>query len=698
MLMEECIEQNPKLFEKKYGDILLPTRMVDKGEKLTVRVEVFESDNAAFAITHNCFSPEAMTESIPLHLRPENGIFVDEIEIEFSQAGNTRLELWCGSKEVHGHYANGKPAISYRDGGRILRQVAVLEEGYTAIIPWIGTNFPVVDTELHKHDLPGDYWMNIDLSDQWEEDQVQNLAKIVQGVHRYGDRVAVMVSANDLAPGFEGSSVFELSREEQTKGFAELCRLLRKMGIDTPELFACYTPDGVTIDILEKMGIKGLTSLCVWQNWKDGGENGWKINHTGAPNQPYFPAADDFRKNGEKRKLMCFSMGNASCNRNYGIMAYDGCPSNASMGQRYLENRVEHFHIQRFYDALDAFLLSAKNNKELTTLTVAIESFRGFADWNAINEIALRYIVRKAAKEKIVFVSAADVSDYHRRKDLPMQKTFFFQPDTYFGLGMESMPGHIPDRIEADHPEYLAVIKRGSLRPMFFFDYSEDWASENFIESGRNQFGLTNPDVVDPSEWQPKQVETRDVRFSQKWEGDTLVLSADCDTPKKRMVTGVFDLPFTGTVTFRVDKEDAVVTKISDSRGRNLHLFIDMGTLQAGKNEIRIQILGIRCQPEQYVFEFGQMGTMKFHDHFYLRSLDRERGISVRMKAPEGASLLFNDGTRKSPENGVFSFTVNTDWFDEGPILYGMTEQQLQAAEISTEDAGETKSLREIPG
>ena len=53
--------------------------------------------------------------------------------------------------------------------------------------------------------------------------------------------------------------------------------------------------------------MKALTSLCAWQNWQDGG---WKINHCGVSNQPYYPADDDFRRAGKERDLMCFTMGN----------------------------------------------------------------------------------------------------------------------------------------------------------------------------------------------------------------------------------------------------------------------------------------------------------------------------------------------------------------------------------------------------
>ena len=60
--------------------------------------------------------------------------------MEFSIPGNTRIEFW-------------------NDCCKTVRQVAVLDEGYLAVIPWIGDNKPYLDEELHRFDLPGDYWM-----------------------------------------------------------------------------------------------------------------------------------------------------------------------------------------------------------------------------------------------------------------------------------------------------------------------------------------------------------------------------------------------------------------------------------------------------------------------------------------------------------------------------------------------------------
>ena len=147
----------------------------------------------------------------------------------------------------------------------------------------------------------------------------------------------------------------------------------------------------------------------------------WKINHCGVANQPYYPSTDDFRRAGKQRDIMCFTMGNASCNRNYSIMVLDGCPTNIVPGERYLANRVVNQQMQRFYDTFDGYINDSQNNNSLLTVTIALESFSGKMDWNATNEAAIRYMVKKAASEKIIFTSAADIADYHRKNNLDMQ-------------------------------------------------------------------------------------------------------------------------------------------------------------------------------------------------------------------------------------------------------------------------------------
>lgn len=638
------------------GELKLSQRLVDRGEEVRVEAVSFGSTNAALTVTHNCMAPDAVPEPVALDWERQGGDFRAQLALKCDIPGNTRLELWV-------------------NGERIVRQVAVLDRDYLAVIPWVGANVPFLDEELHRFDLPGDYWVYNTCIRQDPKQALEEYAPYARNRRRYGDRPACLVNGTTLIPRSETDSLFELDRETQQRGFAQLARQMKLLGCGDMELIASYTPDAVAMDILEKMGVKGLTSLCAWQNWRDGG---WKINHCGVANQPYYPADDDFRRSAQPRQLMCFTMGNTSCVRNYSIMTLEGCPTNVSPGQRYKENRVVHQSIQRFYDTFDGYLADKANNAELMTVTVALESFRGFMDWNAANEMAIRYMVKKAGREKIVFTSAADISDYHRRKGLSMQEALFFQPDYYYGFGHGTMPGRVGDRIEADTRDYLAVVRRGSLLPLYFYDYTEPWDSQSFEETERNEFGQIDPDEHKPSECVPAQVYTEDMTLDYALEGDTLRIFVESQTEKKRMVTAVFDLPFGPDLMVVLDKADAAARKVTDRWTGNTHLFLDLGSLSAGKTVITAKISGTCREPVAAECVKDGFAAMWFGDHAYLRSFDRESAIRVELNAPEGAYVLRNDGSKLFPEGGRLRFAVNSAWYDEAPILYGYPRAEFE--------------------
>ena len=673
--LEDYLKEHPDALPQKQGELILPARMVDCGTKMTVRLLCYHTEvfaprmqpNASLIITHNCHAPDAKSETYPLAFRPEGDVYVQDIEITFSVPGNTKIE----------YYVNGQ---------KLMRTVAVIAPGYMAVIPWVGLNEPFVDEALHKYDIAGDYWMYHCAIKGTPEDIVSRFRPFLEGRNKYGDRTACFFNGRTFVPNAKNDNLYDLDPKIQERGIRQLDRQMRLLGYDGMELAASYTPDSVAIDILEEIGVKGLTSLCAWQNWRDGD---WQINHCGVSNQPYYPAHDDFRKAGKQRKIMCFTMGNATCNRNYSIFALDGCPSNVVPEHRYRSDcRIIHHSIQRFYDTFDGYLADAKNNDSLLTITVAIESFRGFMDWQAVNDLALQYMVRRAATEKIVFTSAADVSDYHKQHALNLQPAYFFQPDYYYGYHDLELPGRVDDRIEVDTPEYLAVIRRGQGLPMYFYDYTVPWKDSNFGDGNRSFWGGVNPDTHDPSESAPTQVDRSDMTIQSYINADRVIIRIHSETAKKRMVTGVFDLPFESDCTVTADKADVKVKKLLDRWTQNTHLFVDLGSVEAGDSTVVLSVTGTPRVPISAELIRKPLAAMWFGDHAYLRSLTRDSAIRVRMEAPEGAYAQYIDGTRAYAGNGMLTFTLNSQWEDEAPILmcYSKScfERALETAEVQT--------------
>ena len=658
--LEKYIAAHPDVIPSHGGEILIPEKLVHCGDELTIRLVSYGSYNAALTVTHNCFAPESEPEQIPLNFAQRGENFFAEVKLRFLIPGNTRIEYWVNSE-------------------RLVRQIAVLDTGYMAVIPWVGANTPYLDEELHRFDLPGDYWVPDPSLCANPEEAVRRFEPYIRNARRYGDRIACLLNARTLVPSVESDSLFELPRDVQEKGIGQIKRQMELLGFESMELVASYTPNSDTIDILEKMGVKALTSLCAWQNWQD---HGWKINHCGVANQPYYPGNDDFRRAGKQRDIMCFTMGNASCNRNYSIMVLDGCPTNIVPGERYLANRVVNQQMQRFYDTFDGYINDSKNNDSLLTVTIALESFAGKMDWNATNEAAIRYMVKKAASEKIVFTSAADVADYHRKNSLNMQSAYFFQPDYYYGYHNGTMPGRIDDRLEADTCDYLAVIRRSSMLPMYFYDYTVSWDSCLFEDTERNEFGLIDPDEHKPSECFPKQVFTEDMRVSSAYTENGFTITIESETYKKRMVTGMFDIPYTWDFVVSFDKLDATAKKIYDDRTGNTHLFIDLGVIQPGTTVVTAEICGDPRLPENPELIKDGFAAMYFGDHAYLRSTDKESAIHVEMPAPQGAFLRLISGKKIKVVNGKLSFDINACWENESAILYGY-EKALLAENLS---------------
>lgn len=672
---ETYAKEHPELLYTKHADLFLPTRLVDVGDEITVSIRTYGEPNAAFAVTHDAFRKNAETISLPLHFEKiSEGVYECKLPIRFDTAGNSRLELWA-------------------NGDKLTRNVAVLSEGYTAVIPWMGAYFPFPDEELHRYGIAGDYWA-CGLSFYAPEETLKRAYDYVRCAHRYGDRAAkVYNSARDAIPEDEGCNFFELDHESKLRAFHQYDRFRKIIGLPEVELAASYTADGDTLVAMEECGIKAMTSLCLWQNWQDGG---WLINHWGAANQPYHPAHEDYRRNGKTRDIMCFTMGNSSDVRNYSIMAMDSCPTLTVPGERYFNHRVEHFHIQRFYDAFDQYLIDAKNSRELLTVTLCIEAFRGSSDWNAANEMALRYVTDKAQEEKIVFTSAADVADYHKRKKLSMQKAYFCQPDFYYGYHNGELPGRVPDRIEVNTPEYLAVIHKGNPLPAFFYDYTEPWEEIPFDDSGRNVFGLVNPDTNDTSLYAPPQPSRRGLSIRHEYKKDCLIFYIESEKDVRRTVTGVFDIPYAEGVSAQADKKDAALQTVKDAFTGNLHLFVDLGAISAGATTVTVKLNGTPREPVAPELKKGLFAAMWFGDHAYLRSLDLKRGLTVSLGAPNGAYVLRQDGERIYPQNGTLTFTVNNAWNDEAPILFGYEKDAFEKAlkDALIEENGESKTSR----
>ena len=680
----DYLEKHPEERLERPLEIVLERRMVRVGDSLRVSVVSRCEKTPSIYVTHNYLSEDSCArEMLPVEFIKNNEVWVGEFTLPFLKAGNTLIEAITGDI-------------------RIVRNVAVYDKGYLVVTPWIGSNIPNVDEELHKYDIPGDYWLYAQpLYDPPEIflDMARDLRKMS---YIYGDRIVPMINANWLMCGTSEGNLFELPSECQRNGFESTLKIMDLLGCDRTELIASYTFGNDTIGILKELGIKAVTSLCVWQNWQD---SDWKINHWGAPNIPYYPSRDDFRRAVYKGDLMAFSMCTSSSVRNYSIYTQDGCPTLVCPGQRYTRQAAQHYSIQRFYDTFEGYLQDARNNDTPTYVTIAIEDFLGRDDWRKANNRALDYMAARAKTERIIFASAADITDFYAAEFEGMQPTAYFQPDFYCGYRIGAKPAVLPDRIEIDDPRYMAMFRKGETLPQFWYDYTHEWDAALFDDVERNQYGLYNPDEIDVSTLSPKQMDRRGVSAETacRVDGDTLTVTCIVNTPKPLALlpVAVYDIPLSDC---RQINSDINVHKVADMYRNTTHLVAELTDVQAGRQVFELKFKGIPTKTEERIFclqdalcireaeapktdRNGVLQPGSKEPHCYLWSADGARVVRIILDGAQlqGARLLTNGGEYSEAPCGQWTIAVNQKWQNESPILFGVTAAELKGAVISVE-------------
>ena len=242
------------------------------------------------------------------------------------------------------------------------------------------------------------------------------------------------------------------------------------------------------------------------------------------------------------------------------------------------------------------------------------------------------------------------------------------------------------EKIEAVTDKSLAVVRRGYDLPMYFYDYEKPWESITFEDADRNEFGLINPDTNKPSDCLPKQIYTEDMTLKTEISGNIIRITANCETPKEKMVSGIFDIPFEKDFQISCNKADVKTKKVTDTWTDNTHLFVDLGALPSGKTEIELMISGTPREIKNAESVNGLFAAMWFGNHAYMRCTDKETAIKVSITAPDSAYILLINGETIHSKNGELNFNINEKWLNEAPQLFGYSkadfEEALKSAKI----------------
>lgn len=575
------------------------------------------------------------------------------------------------------------------NGERLVRVFGVVEPGYTVCTLWLGTNLPAIDQEIHKYDLPGEYWVGDWWSpfDKTPEQVLKYLKQLAGFRHTHGDVLVPFVNAQWILPGIPNFNIFDLDAKIQTDGFMMVREFMDILELGPLELVGSYTMGHDTPAAVSRAGIKGLTSLCVWQNWLDGcDENCWKINHWGAPIVPYYMADDDFRKVASGKGVIGFNMGTATSVRNYSVFCLEGCPTNVIPKRRYTSDGVIPANIHRFCYAVESWLHDAGNNSEPLFVTVALENFGGREEWRKANELAVDYLVQQAGEKKLLFATSADVASYYLKNYDVQPEHIFYQPDVYCGLRPDVKPAVLLDRIEFSNHLCHSLHVDGQELPQILWDFTSPWQNKEWEDKKEIRLpnGLIPPELVIDRGCVPKNVDLKnvDVNITTETIDGVLCVKVTLDLPSsfRLLPISLWRLPLSSEgVRVQCDSADVSWRSVADGFTGNLNGLVLFENVSKGRTVATLTLEGKAAHPRNPAFTIGDSidareVTVNHQPCVYLWRADGAKDITLELTLPRDgtAYALSTDGQKYTPdETGRITIPCTDQWQHESYVVYG---------------------------
>ncbi len=670
-----------------HGDMRVTPGLVAPGEAVRVTFHVqgeLPEENTATVEADYLGARRGEMQPLPLTWTRDGDGWRAEAELTPDVPGNGRVAWQVGAE-------------------RLTRVFGVLAPGYAVCTLWVGANKPDIDTLIHRYELPGDYWVG----NWWSpfagssESVLDYLLAYAGFRHRFGDRLVPFVNADWLLPGIPNYNLFAVPEAIQAEGMTLIARLWEMLGIGPLEILGSYTFGNATPHLAQRAGVKAINSLCIWQNWLDGGDaNHWKIDHWGAPNAPYFIAPDDFRKVGAPG-IVAFGMGTASSVRNYSIYTMEGCPTLTEPLRRYTDTPAQAANLSRFTDAVDGWLASATHATAPVFFTVALENFMGSRDWEQANALGVTALVERAAAGGLLFASAADIADYYQTHFTAQPEHVFYWPDLYCGYRAGSKPAQLPDRIEVSNAQSLTLHVDGQALPQCFWHYATFWDEPAWADLNeyRNAEGLIAPETIPPLACTPRQVDLGDtavaVTLTPDADGVEVMLEITAPLPIALLPVAVWRVPLAADGVTVTAPDGTHWTTAVDPYTGNLHGVIACADVPAGASTRRIRLQGATRAPRSADFALGAAlrgRTFTHADtaHSYLWRADDAPAGTLTLFADRALRVRYNDGTETTAAPGT-PLTVHFDdtWQRETPCVFGLTGAEMEGAwEYAAAEAG----------
>ncbi len=660
-------------------DLTISRGLVNLNEKvqLTFKVQGKLPSPCRATIEPDYLGAGLQSDGVDFNWQAMNDGWRADVELVASQAGNWRVVWQVGDE-------------------RLSRAFAVIEPGYAVCTLWVGSNFPDIDAEIHRFDLPGDYWVGDWWSpyDHTTADVLAYLSPYASMRHRYGDRLVPFMNATWAMPDIPNFNLMDLDAGLQAEALQMARSLWKILSVGPLEILGSYTLGHDTPRIAAELGIKAINSLCTWQNWLDGSdENQWRINHLAAPNAPYYVADDDFRKVAPGSSIVAFSMGTGTSARNYCVFTMEGCPTLTCPMRRYKGGISQSVNMTRFYDAVDLWLNDASYQPEPLFFTIGLENFVNSPDWQRANALAVEYLVTQAQSHPLVFASAADIADYYHRHYQRQPEHIYYQPDVYVGYRAQNKPAQLPDRIEVSNVRFHTLHLDGQPLPQFFWDFTTPWSEPEWGPSSqfRNLQGLITPEQITEENCVPKQVSLSGIGVETAVEINgsevEVTLRFHLSKPLEFLPVAVWRLPLLGTNvrTIGGSAETRWMSVIDGATG-NLHGIIVCDQLPAGDSTRTVRLSGTPRASRSAEFSLGDAlrGRTLYRDgipHIYLWRAENVSPGQVMLTLPRGydVTVRYNDGQTVYPdEQGELAIRLTDDWMYEVPLVIGLSPDELQ--------------------
>ena len=398
-------------------------------------------------------------------------------------SGGKRVVARAGAGEAFGPLASGSYLIHemLAPGEVRTRYLGVADEGWTVVQMTCGTTGDKLDSVVHARRVPMNYYVSVD--------EAQNDTTFLGWQRDYGDGIYLHLHPDSLGkidPKFKTlkENWEDFTVPEIVERLKALDTWMQDFGFAPLDGFASYTPANSLIAAMRQVGWNVLHSIIPEQNWSDGH---WAINHWGMPNQPFYIAADDFRKSTSRRDAKTQRGGGNVIGM--GMNSYHlYMPHVVNWG----DNVLSPSHFLRWHRTVESGDVPVRYGNFLADYLKVAGGVKGspyflFAGFEfgrtfgtrsmtVHNRAGCEALIDKARNgAKIVFATASDVAAWYEKFCTTPPEVVFTQRDYLAGTRIMDKPIDSGPSIGMEMKDYKACFAHLEPLPFYHYDYTIPW-------------------------------------------------------------------------------------------------------------------------------------------------------------------------------------------------------------------------------